>query len=91
MKHVYQYFKIKTDKKEYFGDRYYRVSFDSDNVLCISFSLLTNIRRGHHNSVGVYIISRQSFASNYFSMDYVIPCTKKEFNNKFNLIIRLLK
>jgi hypothetical protein len=91
MNKTYQYFKIKNEKKEYFGEKYDRVSFDSDSVLCISFSILTNTRRGHHNSIGVYVISRQSFATNYFSMDYLTACNKKEFDNKFDKIVRLLK
>jgi len=38
----------------------------------------------------VYLIGRMTFLSNYLSYGYAVPCSKKEYTNAFNKIVKLL-
>jgi len=84
------YYKV-TPKKEHFcGTRFFKFDLDSESVLQVCFKPSFEIRRGKSNNLGAYVISRMTFLSNWFAMNYVEPITKKEFDEKYNEIFKLL-
>ncbi len=86
----YQYFKTKKDRQDYLGNRYFRVCFTSDTVLQILFST-GETKKGKGNNMGIFLIASITFYTNYLGMNYAVPCTKKEFENKRELILKMLK
>jgi len=87
----YQFYKIKKERKEYLGERYFQVSFDSDTVLQVCINPSMEMRRGRTNNIGIYLISRLTFVSNYYGMNYVEPCTAKEFNMRYDAMVKMLR
>jgi hypothetical protein len=86
-----QFYKTRKERREYHGERYFQLAFDSETVLQVCVSPSTEMRRGRSNNIGVYIISRLTFVSNYFAMDYVEPCTRKVFVSQYNKITEMLR
>ena len=90
MKPQYQFYKTTNKAKEFYGDRYFRVSWESDHVVQVCLSNGNQFRRGKANTIGAYIISRQTFLSNYFAMNNVQPTTKSAFKKKFDEVVKWL-
>ena len=86
----YQYFKTKKERYDYLGNRYFRVDFNSDTTLQICLSS-GDVKKGKANNFGVYLISKLTLFTNYLAQNYCEPCTKKEFEKKFNLVVKMLK
>ena len=90
-KPIYQYLRIKKAKLDYLGERYFRLSFDSDLVLQVCISSGIDRRRGKGNTIGVYLISRMTLLSNYIGTSYVEPITKRQFETQFDKVVKWLK
>lgn len=86
----YNYFKIIPKHIEYKGMRYFKFSYDNEKCLelCLSCG---EVKRGRSNTVGIFFIDRATFFANYLAMNYVMPCTKNDFDKNFNKIVSLLK
>lgn len=90
MKH--QYYKVKKDRQDYKGNRYFKFSPDSEKVIQVCVHPGEE-KKGRTNSYGVYLIHRLTFLTNYFLgfESYVELCTKKEYEKAFNQIVEALK
>ncbi len=86
----YQYFKTKPERYQYLGNRYFRIHFNHDTALQVCLSS-GDVKKGKANNFGTYLIAKMTFFSNYLAQCYVEPCTKREFDSKFNLMIKMLK
>jgi hypothetical protein len=84
-----QYYKIKKDKQEYKGERYFRLDFDRPKVcqVCVNAG---EVKRGRGASIGITMIDSISFMANYM-VYYLEPTSKKTFDQKFDMIVRILK
>ena len=84
-----QYFKVKKDRQEYLGERYFKVDFTSDSVIqaCIQCG---EVKRGKGNYFGVYLIGKLTFFSNYLAQSYVEQITKQEYEKHLKKTIKLL-
>lgn len=74
----YAYYKIEKKHHEYHGIRFFRVSAIDDVLQCV-LAHGSESRRGRTNNIGVYVISRTTFFSNYVPFGYAVPCKPKEF------------
>jgi hypothetical protein len=83
------YFRIKKERKEYLGDRYFRMNYDFEKVIQVCFTC-GDSKKGKSNTVGIYCINKLTFMSNYF-MYYVEPCTKAQYDKAFDNIIKILQ
>ncbi len=86
----YQYFKTKKERYDYLGNRYFRVDFDSSKSLQICLSS-GDVKKGKANNFGIYLIDKLTLFTNYLAQSYCEPCTKKEFDSKFNTVIKILR
>lgn len=84
------YFRIKDERKDYLGDRYFRMNLTSDTVTTIHMGGV-DTKRGKSNNIGVYFISKMTFVSNYMAMNYIEPITKNEWNKHFEKIVKMLR
>lgn len=80
----FQYFKIKKDRQEYKGERYFKFSYECQSVTQIVIHTGEE-KKGKNNTIGVYLINKMTFISNYMHF-YVEPSTKKEFEKNFGTI-----
>ncbi len=87
---TYHYFKTKPERYEYLGNRYFRVCYDHDSVLQVCLSS-GDVKKGKANNFGTYLIAKMTFFSNYLAQSYVEPCTQRQFEKQFNLMIKMLK
>lgn len=83
------YYKIKKNKRDYMGDRYFRFNPMAEKVLqiCVRAGLE---KKGRPNMCGIYLIHRLTFIANYLHF-YAKPCTKVEFDKQFETVVKLLK
>lgn len=84
------YFRITEKHKQYKGECFFKFDIHSEDVLVVRFIKSTEQGKGRANSIGVYLIARLTFLSNYLTMNYVEPSSKKEFDKKFTTILKLL-
>jgi peroxiredoxin len=84
------YFKIKKEYQNYKGERYFRFNMISEKAVqvCINHGME---KPGRTNAFGVYLIHRITFLSNYYTINYTEPCTKKEYDKQFEKVIQMLK
>lgn len=84
------YFKIRKEYQDYKGERYFRFNHLSEKTtqVCVNHGCE---KKGRTNAFGVYLIHRITFLSNYFSIHYTEPCTKKEYDKQFEKVIKMLK
>lgn len=85
-----EYYKVKPERTEWLGVRFFKVDWDSIKAIqvCVGTG---DVKRGKANAVGIYTIDKVTFCTNYLGMGYVTPCTKREFEKKFDLIVSALK
>lgn len=87
---IYDYYMVRTDKRDHKGERYFKVAKDSDTVVQICASA-GEAKRGKGNLFGVSLISRLTFLSNYYQYQYVMPCKEALFTKKFEEVISQLR
>ena len=85
-----QYLKIRPERRDYLGERYFRFNFDNDKVVQVCAST-GDTKRGKSNTIGIYAIAKLTFYSNYLSLNYVEVCSKKDFEKKFEEAVNFLK
>lgn len=85
-----QYLKVKADRIEFLGERYFQFNWESEKVVQVCFSI-GDIKRGKSHTFGIYLITKMSFVSNYFAMNYVEPCTKAEYKKQFDKVLQMLQ
>jgi len=72
------------------GEKYFCMSTDTDTILQVCTNPGVELRRGRTNAVGIYTITRMTFASNYLAMGYCEVITKNEYRKVFNKTIESL-
>lgn len=87
----YVYFKIRKEKIEMFGERYFRMNYSNDTVVQVSLSIGKDMKRGRSNNIGVYTVSKMTLLSNYLAMNYAVPCNEKDFEINFEKVINFLR
>lgn len=85
------YFKVVPERQHYIGEKYFALSTDSDSVLQVCVQPGPDVRRGRTNAIGIYTITRNSFAVNYMAMGYVAPITKQQYEKHFTSMMDALK
>lgn len=87
-----QFFRVKESKREYFGNRWFRYNSDDDKVIqiCIMPGDMV-VKSGKHSSIGIYVMGKLSFMSNYYAMGYVDVISKEEYESAFNKIFTILR
>ncbi len=88
MPHI-QYFKIKKERHDYLGERFFKVDYDSDKVVQVCLSP-GDVKKGKSNTLGVYAICKLTFFTNYAGR-YVDKCTAKEYKKQFKKAVNLLE
>lgn len=90
MDEITQYFKVKPEREEYLGKRYFRFNFADEKTIqvCISCG---DVKKGKSNTFGVYLITKMTFLSNYFATGYILPCAKEEYEEYFDNTVKMLK
>lgn len=84
------YYRISPKRKEYIGECFFKFDYNSECVVQIRFKASDERGRGKSNNIGIYMIARITFLSNYFAPGYIEPSNKKEFDKKFTTILNLL-
>lgn len=84
-----QYFKIKEDRHEYLGERYFKIDWNSDKVVQVCLTT-GDIKKGKSNTFGVYLISKQTFVANYLAIGYAVPCAKEEYELMRKKVVKYL-
>jgi hypothetical protein len=84
------YYKVRKERRDYKGDRYFKFNSFSEKVVSVCVNPGEE-KKGRTNAFGVYLIHRITFLSNYMAMDYIEPCTKKEYQKNFNKVFEMLK
>lgn len=85
------FLKVRKERQGYLGNRYFRFSYDSQTVVQVCLNVGETVKRGKANNVGVYVIHKMTLFSNYLAMDYTEPCSKKEYESKFNEVVKMLR
>lgn len=85
-----KYYKVCDERKEYKGDRYFKFDTVTGKVVQIVFCN-GEIKKGKGNTIGVYLIDKVTFFTNYLAFNYVDETTKGIFQKKFNQVIEILK
>lgn len=85
----FEYFKIIKERQDYLGVRFFRVQYGAEYVtqICVDCG---DVKKGKANTFGVYLITSNTFFSNYAGR-YVEPCSKKEYDNQFIKMVSILK
>ena len=85
-----KYFKIRKERQDWLGVRYFKFRWDEEKV--VQVCLFTGeVKKGKSNTFGVYLINRLTMLSNYYSPNYIEPCSKKEYEKMFNQVVKCLK
>lgn len=85
-----QYLKVKKDKQAYLGVKYFKFNFSEERVIQVCCHPGELVRRGRTNAIGIYTVSKMTLLSNYLGMSYLENCTKKEYENKFEEVVKIL-
>lgn len=85
-----QYYKVKSERQDYLGERYFRFDFQDEKAIQVCKSV-GDVKKGKSNNFGVYMISKLTFLTNYFAQGYIIPCTKEEYEYWFDHVVKILK
>lgn len=85
-----QFFRVKADRQEYLGERYFRYNVISEKVIQVCLGV-GQIKKGKSNNIGIYMIHKMSFVSNYLSMNYVEIIPKKTYDKMFSKASDMLK
>lgn len=85
-----QFYKVRNEKQEYCGERYFRFNFMAEKAVqvCITCG---DIKKGKSNTFGIYLIHKITLFSNYLNMGYLEPITKKEYEKQFQKVVKLLQ
>lgn len=83
-----EYYQVKKEHQQYIGVKFFR--FDHNNPHVTQIVVFNGEqKRGKGHYVGVYLITRESFLSNYFGY-YVDKCSKSKFDKAFKDMVKKL-
>lgn len=85
------YFKVIKDKNDYLGERYFKINWYTDRCVQVCVKNGSVRRRGKGNQIGVYMIGKLTILSNYLGMNYLEPTTKRQFQNKLDHVIKMIR
>lgn len=85
-----QYYKVKKERLEYLGERFFRFNHSSEKVVQVCLTC-GDVKKGKSNTFGIYLIHKMTLFSNYLAPNYIEPCTKKQFDNQFDKVVKMLK
>jgi hypothetical protein len=85
---VVKYYKIKSDKVHYKGDKYFRFDPLEDHVIQVCVEKDSNLK-GKVHAKGVYEISRTTFLTNYYQF-YIEISNRKVFEDNFFKAVKSL-
>lgn len=86
----WQYYKVRKERNAYLGVRYFKFNYNEDK--CVQVCLFTgDVKKGKSNTFGVYLISKLTLFSNYLATNYIEACTKKQYDDAFNKVVKMLK
>lgn len=85
------FYVITESRREWLGIRYYKVAQSFSPSVTQVVVNPGQERKGRGHTFGIYLISRMTFFSNYLAMQYAIPCTKREYENAFEQVLKHLK
>lgn len=89
MSQVIQYFKVREQRHEYLGERYFKLNMYDEKVVQVCLTV-GDIKKGKSNTFGVYLISKLTLVSNYMAQNYIEPCSKKEYEKQFKKVVGML-
>lgn len=84
-----QFYQVVGSRRDYKGERYFKFNPAADSVVQVCFSTGDD-KKGRANTVGVYLIHRLTFLTNYFAHNYVELITEKQYIKKLNQVIEKL-
>lgn len=85
-----EYYKVIKSRQDYKGVRYFKLDWTAEKVVQVVVNQ-GHPKKGRANVFGVGLIARISFLCNYLSIGYVEKCSKKEYDNKFSDVLKMLK
>lgn len=85
-----QYYRVVKKRHEYIGIRYFKFNPIYEKVVQVVVNQGEK-RKGKTNLFGVGLICRTTFLCNYLSMGYVENCSQKEYETKFNDVVKMLE
>ena len=90
MKEKDQFFKVKPERHQYLGDRYFRFNHNAEKAvqICVTAG---DVKKGKSHTFGIYLIHKITLFSNYLTCGYLEPCSKKEYEAQFKKVVKLLK
>lgn len=85
-----QYYKVKKDKRQYRGERYFKYNPNSEKVtqICVSPG---EEKKGKSNTFGIYLIHKNTFLINYLTLGYVEKTNRMKYQHNFDKIVEYLK
>lgn len=86
----YHYYRTPYEKWDYVGSRYFKYLPGEDHVVQV-VSTSGDAKKGKSNTVGVYLIGRITFVTNYLTYARVELCSKKEYEKAFETVFGYLK
>ncbi len=85
-----QFCKTVSNRRDYLGERYFRYNDASETVVQVCVTQGEQ-KKGRSNTFGVHVIAKMTLFANYMAMNYTIPCTKAEYEKKFNKVVKMLR
>ena len=86
-----QFYKVCDNRVEYLGERCFRFNPHVEHVIQVCTNVGKETKRGRSSTLGVYLIHRVTFLTNYMSMGYITPITKKEYQKQFAKVVSMLE
>lgn len=86
-----QYFAIRAERYDWLGERAFKYNHVEDKVVQVTINPGPEHGRGKKSMIGVYLLGKLTFLSNYLAMNYVEPISKKEYEKKFDAAIKILR
>lgn len=87
-----QFFKVKDEKIQYWGNRWFRYNIENDRVVTVALIPgEADISKGKNVCMGIYTIGRLTFMSNYYAFNKLDSVSKEEYGKAFEEAIKILK
>lgn len=85
-----KFFRVVPQYVSFKGDKFFKWDVKSGKVTQVCLSGAKS-KRGHkHNTVGLHLIDKMTFFSNYLSGDFVEKAAKEDYETKFKEIVNIL-
>lgn len=87
---VDQFFTIRDEKSEWLGDRSFRYNHVEGKVVHVCINPGPEHGKGKHHCIGINLLGKQTFLSNYLATNYVRLITKAEYEAKVQDCLKIL-